>query len=87
MKTKPPPAPQEFSMTQAAQHLGCGKSSVQRRVIELELGRFIGTQKVLTLAEVELIGKHVRKKKGNPEFGIKYKGAPQPKKKGKKATT
>lgn len=58
----------EYLLADAAKELGCSKSSVERRVRELKLGRKVGFVRLITAAELEQIRETLKPSAGNPNW-------------------
>ena len=84
-KAKPaPPAPAaktEYTVTEAAEVLGCSRSSVNRQVRALGLGRMIARIHVLSPADLERVRGQINLEPGNPEWIALRKEKPVPVKK------
>ena len=85
MKKKAKPAPPaektEYTVTEAAEALGCSRSSVNRQVRALGLGRMIARIHVLSPADLERVRGLVNREPGNPEWIALRKEKPVPVKK------
>lgn len=66
MKKQPPKT--EYTVTEAAAELGCSRSTVNRLVRQMNLGRMIARIHVLSPEDVERIRAVGVKERGNPDW-------------------
>ena len=66
MKKKPPKT--EYTVTEAAAEIGCSRSTVNRLVRQMDLGRMIARIHVLSPEDVETLRAVGVKEAGNPDW-------------------
>lgn len=67
-KPAPPAEKTEYTVTEAAEVLGCSRASVGRQVRALGLGRMIARIHILSPADLDQIRGLVNREPGNPEW-------------------